>query len=175
MPRVLAMHGWAVVVAFWTGPILASDGVAPDSLRACAALRVDAERLACYDREVPRWLVTPAAAPTTAVTGAAAASIVAGPTPEQRFGLPTEKLNEKYPQPAESAPLRDVTAQVVRSTKLPSGNFLIELDNEQVWWQIDTDVNLRLRSGATVTIEHGAIGSYWLKSDGRGAHVKRIR
>jgi predicted component of type VI protein secretion system len=169
------MHGWAVVVACWTGPILASDGVAPDNLRACAALRVDADRLACYDLEVPRWLATTAELPTAAATGAAAAGIAAGPTPQQRFGLPAEKVNERYPQPAESAPLRAVTAQVVRSTKLPSGNFLIELDNEQVWWQIDTDVNLHLRSGATVTIEHGAIGSYWLKSDGRGAHVKRIR
>jgi hypothetical protein len=36
-------------------------------------------------------------------------------------------------------------------------------------------VNLHLRTGATVTIAPGAIGSFWLKSDGRGAHVKRIR
>jgi hypothetical protein len=36
-------------------------------------------------------------------------------------------------------------------------------------------VNLHLRVGATVTVEPGAIASYWLKSNGRGAHVKCIR
>jgi len=171
MPRVRAKSLCVAAVAAWTGVCAAAVGAPSDSLRTCAALPADAERLACYDREVPRLLAAPAVPPVIAPPVAAPR----GPTPEQRFGLPAEKLNEKYPAPKESAPLRDLTARVVHSTKLPSGNFLIELDNAQVWWQIDTDVNLHLRTGATVTIEPGAIGSFWLKSDGRGAHVKRIR
>jgi len=175
MPRLRAKFLRLAAVAAWTGASAAADGASSDSLRACSALPADAERLACYDREVPRLLAAPAVPPVIATPIAPPVAAPPGPTLEQRFGLPAEKLNEKYPAPKESAPLRELTARVVHSTKLPSGNFLIELDNEQVWWQIDTDVNLHLRTGATVTIEPGAIGSFWLKSDGRGAHVKRIR
>jgi hypothetical protein len=175
MPRIRATHVLVASLACWAGQSVADNEALTERLRACAALKADAERLACYDREVPRLLSAPTTTAPTAASVAASAAAAPGPTPEQRFGLATEKLSEKYPVPKESAPLRDLTAHVLHSTRLPSGNFLIELDNDQVWWQIDTDVNLHLRTGAAVTIEPGAIGSYWLKSDGRGAHVKRIR
>src|SRR5512140_174518 len=139
MPHRRATRGWVLALACWAGASVAGDGTAKDALRACAALQVDTERLACYDREVPRLLSAPTTKAPTSAAAVDAATAAPGPTPEQKFGLPMEKLNEKYPAPKESAPMRDMTAHVLHSTRLPSGNFLIELDNDQVWWQIDTD------------------------------------
>ena len=41
------------VAASWAGAATADDAaVVPDSLRACAAIRSDSDRHACYDREM---------------------------------------------------------------------------------------------------------------------------
>lgn len=177
MRRIRATQLLAAGLICWAGQSSAGDDVLPERLRACAALPVDAERLACYDREVTRVGPAAAASPTAAAPPAAQGTPATqpGPTPQERFGLPPGKLNEKYPAPAGSEPLRELSARVTSARLLASGNVLIELDNGQAWRQIDKDVDLRLTTGSAVTIRPGALGSYWMSASGRGAHVRRIR
>src|SRR5512141_616824 len=51
------------LAASWTAAAMAADATTvPDSLRACAAIRNDGDRHACYDREMARLLPESAAA-----------------------------------------------------------------------------------------------------------------
>jgi hypothetical protein len=184
MTRIRTTRWLVLGLAFCAAQCTAAEGPGLENVRACAALHADAERLPCFDREVARLGPASSTVPASTIAPVAAAAPGAAsvapapralPTPEQSFGLPPAKLNERYPAPAGSEPLRQLTARVVSVRELPLGNYVIELDNGQTWRQIDTYFNLRLRPGAEITIKPGAIGSYWLSAAGRGAHVKRIR
>jgi hypothetical protein len=158
-----------VCAAFLATRAAAAEPALPAALLACRTLSGDAERLACYDREVTRP-TTPAAAAADPVAPATAAM-----TPEERFGLSNEQINQKAAAAGGPDPVRQISASVTATRPHSSGGLLIELDNGQQWLQLDKDAKLMLKPGSQVTIKPGAIGSFWLSTAHRGAHVRRIR
>ena len=104
-------------------PAIADDTLA-ETVRACAAVRTDAERLACFDRSV-----------VPAASGAETAA--ASPSQEEMFGMGSgvEGAQAEAPPPtaAEPEPIDEISAQVASLQTMTRGERVIALDNGQVW------------------------------------------
>jgi hypothetical protein len=112
------------------------------------------------------------AAATVVSTAAVPAPVL---TPEQRFGLSPAQAETKVSEVTKSEPLQSLEAKVSGVRDITEGRVLIDLDNGQVWRQVDTDVTVRLQPGDAVAIKRNALGSYWLSSGKRSWRVKRIQ
>jgi hypothetical protein len=145
---------------------VAEDDALTAAVKACAAISKNSERLACYDTRV--------------FPVAAGAAAVAAPLPsaEEVFGA----KDSATPAPATEeakAPGREelskITARVTAMSTLPRGQLEIELDNGQVWRQIEAR-ELLLHVGDSVTISRAALGTFRLStSSGRISKVERVR
>src|SRR5262245_28248988 len=154
-------------------------GATPDAARACAAIESDAERLACYDK-VFRAPVTPdpqasaarPAATTPAATSAPAAETAAPPakTPvagkaADDFGYSeaqrTEQARASAPDPQEA--LKELHARIVELKQQPRGEYVMTLDNGQVWSQKSTDWKVVLAVGDEIVIRRGVSNSYRMR------------
>jgi len=153
--------------------------------RSCVTIADDAARLACYDRAMGRT-AAPKPAPVTPVAPAAAAaatSAAAAPAapvkkdPVGEFGLSEEAKQAKDPaKAAEAAAAPDsITGRVMSVRWRKYGEFVVTLDNAQVWAQIEPMPSAVVRVGDTVTIKKALFGSYTLVTAGRiGTKVRRI-
>lgn len=127
----------------------------------------------------PATAAPTAAAPAATVAAAAAAGAAAAPvtptlTPEQKFGATGELKLKQEPKPAEPA-LEQLTANISEVRQAPGGNYVVRLDNGQVWRQV-TPADMMMRVGEPVTIKPRALGSFWLiDASGRGSRFKRIQ
>jgi len=172
---------------------------AQDVLKAmgqCAAVADEHERLACYDRLAPQAAQVLAQMPPAPHPGPPTAeeqkdwfgfdlgnlfgSSPAQQTTPQQFG--SEALPPKPPAPGEPPPpppLESISAKVTEFAYTPFGQFIVFLDNGQVWRQIegDTDHANFNRKGSTVTISRGWLGSYGLTIEGSDKvfKVKRVK
>ena len=159
--KALTLALTVALIALSAASALASEF--PAALRACTTERDDARRLACFDREAAVLLQQPAA-------GAESAPLTA----EQRFGLGGKLAAgpENKPPPA----LKELKAKVAGVSLLPRGEFVVTLDNSQVWIEEPPAHHLELAAGDQVTLIPGVLGSFFLAaSSGRGARVKRVR
>lgn len=165
--RAVARAGvaWLVMMASLTSAETTppADPLHP-SLRACAGLKDDLERLACYDRAVAR------------LASGSAADQVSG-TPQEMFGMdPTLSREATTGGPVKREELPEITAQVTNLGKTANGMALIELDNGQIWQPTEEKRALVLRVGDTVTISRAALGTFRLATaDKRSTKVKRVR
>jgi len=153
--------------------------------RSCVTIADDAARLACYDRAMGHT-AAPKPAPVTPVAPAAAAaatSAAAAPAapvkkdPVGEFGLSEEAKQAKDPaKAAEAAAAPDsITGRVMSVRWRKYGEFVVTLDNAQVWAQIEPMPSAVVRVGDTVTIKKALFGSYTLVTAGRiGTKVRRI-
>ena len=145
----------------------AQDDALTTAVKACAAIRKSSERLACYDNRV-----------YPVATGATA---TAAPTPsaEEVFGAESSAVaapaKEEAPAPPAREELSKITAHVTAMSTLPRGELQIELDNGQVWRQVEPH-ELLLHTGDSVTIARAALGTFRLTtSTGRVSKVQRVR
>lgn len=143
----------------------------PAELRRCMAETDDGRRLACFDREAAS-LAGAAAPAATGIAGAAPAL-----TPEQRFGLRGEVARETLEREKAATPVADrLQAKVVAVAVGATGDWVVTLDNGQVWAQVPTGTRYRIRVGDAVEITPGALGSYMLTGEsGRAVRVRRRR
>jgi hypothetical protein len=142
-----------------------------ESLRACAHESDGAQRLACYDREIAR-LTAPAAARDAAPSTAASAPKSA---PAEEFGLTGERVRKLKAKEGHVEP-KALTAHIAAVAQLPYGRRRLTLDNAQVWEQTEEDWGFNPQSGATATITRGALGGFWMATEGHPqVRVKRIR
>ncbi len=132
-----------------TGMALATPG-----WQECRQLSDDGKRLACYD-DYARMLEKKNAPPTVEEQKAA-------------FGLPAVS-------PADE--LKGIQAGISRIDKSSRGQRTLTLDNGQVWRQVGSSSQPRLKTGDKVIIERGALGSFVLKpaDSNRSMRVKRLR
>ena len=125
----------------------------PAELLQCRNETDATRRLACFDREIAR----------------------AAPSAEQRFGYRGEVARESIDREKAATPtLERLQGKVESMSGTPSGDWVITLDNGQVWAQVPTGTRFSLRVGDTVTITPGALGSFLL-SKGSGGSSVRVR
>ena len=141
-------------------PALAAE--LPESIARCAEIADNLERLTCYDRQNPphRASSTPA-------------------NPAAEFGV-SDALKRKREASGESAPIDKgpdrITAKVAKMSADAAGETLIELDNGQVWQQVQHRIETVAAPGDEVTLTRGAFGSYFLVSKNRlSTRVKRVK
>ncbi len=160
----------------------------------CVAVNDDAARLACYDRAFGRNSASRTAATAGAVAAgtrqrAAAAAApkspaVASPTavhatptaatpkdPVAEFGLTEAAKQAKDPAKAAEAAKAptSVTAKVISVRFKKYGEFVVTLDNAQVWEQNEPMPSAIVRVGDTVTVKKAVLGSYTLVTASRVA------
>lgn len=152
--------------------------------RSCVAIADDAARLACYDRAMGHTAAPkPAPVAPTATAAPAATSAAAAPAapvkkdPVGEFGLSEQAKQAKDPaKAAEAAAAPDsITGRVMSVRWRKYGEFVVTLDNAQVWAQTEPMPSAVVRVGDTVTIKKALFGSYTLVTAGRiGTKVRRI-
>jgi hypothetical protein len=132
----------------------------PEPIRACAAMRNDIERLACYDKAVAHI-----------ESGSAA------PSAENMFGASTAIAPpQKNGREAKGEELKQITGTVVSLSRSKSGLVTLSLDNDQIWHQEDADVTLIVEIGDSVTISRASLGTFRLTDKrGRSSRFKRVR
>jgi len=146
----------------------------PPSLRACAAETRDAERLACFDREIARLTESKNAdnLPPVAVPPPPAPPPLSA---EEKFGRRGELIREERDQQSAQA-LKELHAVVTKVTSRTYGELVITLDNGQVWVQVLPDPHFSVDLKDKITIKPGALGSFLLSApSGRSTKVKRLR
>lgn len=134
----------------------------PESIARCAEIADNLERLTCYDRQNPPHRST--AAPTD---------------PASEFGVNEELMRKRQAagaaQPAPKGPER-ITAKVAKLSASAAGDTLVELDNGQVWQQVQDRIEPIAAPGDEVTLTRGAFGSYFLISKSHlSTRVKRVK
>jgi hypothetical protein len=184
--------GWALAVQAAGDP------------RACVTIADDAARLACYDSAFERATPSQAAGPTgaaqapegAAVTApasapptrppaaprtpaAAAAPVAAAPAPrnpEAEFGLTEAGKARKNPEKAaeKAREPSHITAVIISVQYRKYGEFIVTLDNGQVWEQNEPMPSAKVEVGDTITIKKGWLGSFMLVTAGHiGTKVHR--
>ncbi|MCA0900744.1 hypothetical protein [Microbulbifer agarilyticus] len=87
---------------------------------------------------------------------------------EQRFGQEEKRAIEEAPE--------SITATIEIAQKGAYDKYTFTLDNGQVWRQTDSGRTI-WRGGERVTLERGALGSFFMRKTegGRALRVKRIK
>jgi hypothetical protein len=169
-------------------------------IRACAAEKDDARRLACFDQEVrgltpvpPRAAAAaaapgapaaagasaraPASAATPVAASATAPSSAPARAPENQFGMnPALAQQQSKDQGAQPPKVRKLNGHVAAASRNALGNSIITLDNGEVWKEAEVTSHLPFNPGDPVTIKQGLLGSFWLYTDKvPSVRVTRVR
>jgi hypothetical protein len=148
----------------------AAESNAPEAARACAAQRDDAARLACYDAAFG----VASSQPESPLQSAPAEP---EPSAEERFGMRGDVARETLDrQEAQRPRIDELQARIVEIDWLPRGEFVVTLDNGQVWTQKRKESIGPLKVGDTVTIRAGAFGSFRMTATStRATKVQRTK
>ena len=138
--------------------LVATAATGADTLADCRAIADDAARLACYDA------LAGSAAPLAAAPAPAAAATT--PSAEEMFGRDTESLRR-----ATGVELDEITGTVAAVQTAYGGKIVLQLDNGQVWAQVDT-TPIDLRTGEAIRIRRAALGSYLLSEVGHNRSIR---
>ncbi len=152
--------------------LVSGAAVADDAaLLQCRSLGDVPSRVKCYDA-IPLSGAARVAAPV-----AAAAAVVAAPTPQQReqsFGMEAVKA----PKSAAPEENKSISSSIAGKFDGWSGNELIKLSNGQVWRITDgSSAVLAPMTNPKVTVERNFIGTYFLKVEGtnNSPKVRRVQ
>ena len=136
--------------------------VVPPALLACAGVKKNSERLACYDQD-----------DRTAVVGFGGAAAPAR-SAEAMFGASSVPGHAAAPT-IEREELTSVSARVKALRHDASGALVIDLDNGQQWRQTSGPSSPLLEVGHEVTITRAALNSFRMSTpSGRALKVKRV-
>lgn len=166
----------AVIIAA-LAPVAAFAQTAPQAtpqaltdVYTCAQIQDDAQRLQCYDGAVGRLRQAETTGQVVAVDRAQAAEIE-----RDSFGFHLPSLSRLLPNlEGGQAEIEDVQMTVASVRSNPLGYHTFEMDNGQVWRQIEPSSARNVRVGDVITIERAALGSFRLTSP-RGGAGHRVR
>jgi hypothetical protein len=136
----------------------------PAEIAACAAIRQNSERLACFDRAVVHL-----------ESGDAADASKPAPSAQDMFGMKASTPSVEPARKLERAQVDEIKAKV-KTVRQAGDGVILELDNGQTWRQISGSSTLLLKNGDEVKIMRGALSSFNLTTpSGRIAKVKRVQ
>jgi len=153
---------WAMTTLFLgTAPARGADPL-PPAIEACASLLRDSERLACFDKAV-----------TALKSGVGTAAVTA----ENMFGANNEtSLASPDQRDVKREELKRIRGTVTSLRSTDDGMIVVELDNGQVWRQLDSDVRMMISTGDILTIVRASMGTFRIADKtGRFARFKRVR
>jgi hypothetical protein len=130
---------------------------------ACAGVKDDAARLACYDKAAARMGEAQTKGDIVVIDRAQAEA-----AHREAFGLPLPSLDvlTKALKPDEV----DRIEGVVRTLRADAnGRWTMELEDGAVWRQIDGHLSRPPRAGSKVSIHRGMLGSFLINIDGQPA------
>jgi hypothetical protein len=158
------------------------SGVAAEQSHPCSAIDDASQRLACYDAAFGRPAaattvsITPAPALAPAATATATATAAVDPVAQQRAEFGLSDAAKKARDPQQSTQAESITDTLAELGQRPTGELVFNLQNGQVWLQIEADTRTRVKAGDTVTIRKGALGSFLLVGPDRvSVRVRRAR
>lgn len=145
----MRLAGKTLLMAIWACGLLGLRAQAQDTgtvianMRACAAEKEDARRLACYDKQFGQ------------------SGLTAAPAVDQ-FGLTEGQILRKESNGAPPAAVKQITGRIVNLSQVRGGHLVLRLDNGQVWEQTEAGPDLKIDAGDAVQIDRGVLGAYWL-------------
>lgn len=156
------MYRWLIAALVLMGVQAQAD----QGLLACRDTPDSLERLRCYDA------LTDARYPRTdddSAQSAGESRVIS----ETKPAIDADSFGKREELRRES---EAITAMVSELTTSPAGKLVLNLDNDQVWVQIDSS-RIRLREGDAVSIRTSSLNSFQLrKADGgKSIRVRRIR
>ena len=177
--RKLAPLTVVALFVFTTGALANARDDVLEAMGRCAAVADAQQRLACYDKVAPRLkqaIATPPSSldhePTKSEQeswfGFDIGDLFGGgssaPTTPEQFG---KERTQEHKAIREREEIESISAGVTEVAFTPFGQFIVFLDNGQVWRQLQGEPErAHFRSNAKdnqVTISRGALGSYNLK------------
>ncbi|MFT6645187.1 MAG: hypothetical protein ACJAX5_002827 [Patiriisocius sp.] len=178
------------VVIFLLAVSSSSAAEVPAELMQCRGIPSLALRLQCYDRFVdgfPAINVTstvspakPAAVRPTASSRPVEASVVQSEPveeikAEELFGKSAEQVKEAVNKQLEVKDVDQISSKVTRISINTSKEYVVYLENGQVWRQTNKPGKWRIKVGETAVISKAYLGSYLMKSDARKKSVRAER
>jgi hypothetical protein len=162
------------VILFGLAPAAAfAQTATPQALTdvyACAQVQDDAQRLQCYDGAVGRLRQAESTGQVVAVDSAQAREIE-----RDSFGFHLPSLSRLLPNlDGGNREIESVQMTVVGVQANPLGYHTFEMENGQLWKQLEPQRARNVRPGDVVTIERAALGSFRLVSS-RGGAGHRVR
>jgi len=145
----------------------------------CAKIPDDSARLACYDAAFGKPASAPRSGAVQASAAAAAATTTVTPASDpakarQEFGL--SETDKRALDPAKADEPSSISATVAGVKKRPTGEWVVTLQDGQVWVQSESYTKAIVKAGDVVTIRKASLGSYVLVSANRVAmRVRRIK
>lgn len=195
-----------VMAVLFSFAALTASADVPEALVRCQVITEANSRLDCFDRAMealtststastatlPETVVatptpadagqsatmqpTPTPTPTPSTATAAASVQAAAPSPTEMFGREESASRDLVKEVIGSTKLDFIEAEVTQVQHTAYGELIVELDNGQLWRQIDSR-SLRLKAGERVRISAASIGSFLLEktSGSTSIRVRRQR
>ena len=193
--------GFAVASAvLFAAPVLAqsTDREVMEAMSRCSSITDAAQRVACYDAAAPRLktqLGTQPATPRPVITRAEETSWFGFKMPDlfsgstetqttpQQFGSNNLTSQQRASLQGNAnataqAPIDSITATITEYAQNPRGNYVMFLDNGQVWRQQEGDggvMQFKRNQPNVVRISRGFWDSYNLKLNTGSALFKVVR
>jgi hypothetical protein len=159
MNKTLSILGALAMLSVFSPAV--SQASVPEKVEACAALRRDSERLACFDK---------------AVAALKAGDDTANISAENMFGATHDTASAGGAEAVKREELRQISGTVTSLRRADDGMITVELDNGQVWRQQDSDVRMMVAQGDKVTVVRASLGTFRIADkSGRFARFKRVR
>jgi hypothetical protein len=151
-------------------------------LAKCRSIESLTLRLQCYDHLVDGApLINGTAnsasqiAPTSSATTHPAVVSQKPATSEELFGKSAEQVKQAVSIKLDIEPLDQISSKVTRVQKNSSQEYVVYLENGQVWKQKDKAGKWRIKVGETAIVSMASLGSYLMKSDARKKSVRAER
>jgi hypothetical protein len=94
---------------------------------------------------------------------------------EELFGKSAEQVKEAVNKQLEVKDVDQISSKVTRISINTSKEYVVYLENGQVWRQTNKPGKWRIKVGETAVISKAYLGSYLMKSDARKKSVRAER
>src|ERR1035438_4366123 len=153
---------WVVPGTLWIGSSSLSAEPSTAALLACLEITSSASRLACFDRAAAA--LSAISGPVVPATPAAPAAPAPATGQAQHFGLSEKAIAaNEVAAGTRATDVPNIEAHIIGLSQAAGGRIVFELDNGQVWRQLEPERDMLAKAGDAATISRGWLGSYWLE------------